>query len=367
MRRVQKERPKQGHKRILLDDLHRAQGRAREVGDKAREAAHGAQELWRDAQERALALARQRAEEAQERARRTAEELPPGLIVRLVSSIVGIPLLLLLVFAEGPKQIAALPFTGAVAACAILGAYEFFKGVRLRGLRPTEGLAFLAIGLLQLAAWGVSRGQLNSFMPAILALLVIATLIHQILRRDPEPITNVGVTFLGVVYIGWLFSYLVFLRSLPGVAHVSFFGYHLPESARGAWLVLYVFAVTWGTDIGAYFIGSRFGKTRLAPSLSPNKTREGALGGLLFATLASLAFGTWIGLPWWHCAFLGPVLGCLAQIGDLCESAMKRDVGIKDFGTLIPGHGGILDRFDSILFTAPVAYYYLVMIVPRLP
>jgi phosphatidate cytidylyltransferase len=136
--------------------------------------------------------------------------------------------------------------------------------------------------------------------------------------------------------------------------------------ARGAWFVLYVFAVTWITDTGAYFTGMRWGKRPLAPRLSPKKTVEGAIGGLAAATAMSLAWGMWIGLPWWHCLFLGPVLGFLAQVGDLCESAIKRDLGIKDFGTLLPGHGGILDRFDSLLFTAPIAYYYLVMVVPRL-
>jgi phosphatidate cytidylyltransferase len=131
-----------------------------------------------------------------------------------------------------------------------------------------------------------------------------------------------------------------------------------------------VFAVTWGTDTGAYFVGSWFGKRGkaipLAPHLSPKKSRQGAVGGLVTATLVSLAFGTWLGLPWYHCAVLGPLLGVLGQVGDLCESAMKRDLGIKDFGTLLPGHGGILDRFDSVLFTAPVAYYYLVLVIPRL-
>jgi len=117
--------------------------------------------------------------------------------------------------------------------------------------------------------------------------------------------------------------------------------------------------VTWITDTGAYFVGSRFGRRKLAPRLSPNKTVEGAIGGLIFATAMSIAWGSWIGLPWWHCAILGPILGFLGQIGDLCESALKRDLGIKDFGGIMPGHGGILDRFDSLLFTAPIAYYYL--------
>lgn len=335
------------------------------------EAARDAQEIWKETQERALELARERAHEAQERARKASEAMPPALLVRLASSIIGIPLLVALVFAEGAPGVAALPFTGAVAVCALIGGLEFFRGLRLRGFRPTDGFAYVAIGLLQLAAWSVSRGHLTAFLPGILAVLVIATLIHQVLRHDPEPIANVGVTFLGVVYVGWLFSYLIFLRSLPGTVNVwPFSGLYIPYfdfRALGAWFVLYVIAVTWSTDAGAYFVGaSSKVKTPLAPRLSPKKTRQGAIGGLLAAGLMSLAWGSWIGLPWWHCIILGPLLGFLGQVGDLCESAMKRDLGVKDFGSLLPGHGGILDRFDSLLFTAPVAYYYLVFVVPNL-
>jgi phosphatidate cytidylyltransferase len=168
---------------------------------------------------------------------------------------------------------------------------------------------------------------------------------------------------VGVVYVGWLFSYLIFLRSLPGDIRVPLFGYHLPQTAWGAWAVLYIIAVTWSTDSGAYFAGLRWGKKKLAPRLSPGKTVEGAVGGMFTAGLMSLAWGTWIGLAWYHCILLGVTLGVLAQVGDLCESAIKRDLGIKDFGSLLPGHGGILDRFDSLLFTAPVAYYYFVWVV----
>ena len=364
-----------------------------EAGQRARDMAREAQENWqaswqagllttqermreaqeraREAQERALTLARLRAQEAQDAARRAGETMPPGLLMRLTTSMLGIPLLLLLVFAEGLPEYPALPFAGAVAVCAVMGGWEYFRGLRLRGFRPSEGAAFVAIALLQLAAWGVSRGLLTAFLPVLLAVLVIATLIHQILHRDPEPISNIGATFFGVIYVGWLFSYLIFLRSLPGSVAIWPLT-HLPLpfaewfGSRGAWLVLYVFAVTWSTDVGAYFVGMRLGKTPLAPRLSPKKTREGAMGGLVFATLVSLGFGHLIGLPLIHCFILGPLLGALGQIGDLCESAIKRDLGIKDFGTLLPGHGGILDRFDSLLFTAPIAYYYLIFVVPRL-
>jgi phosphatidate cytidylyltransferase len=361
------------------ESLQEARQRATELG---REAQERAGNMVREAQERAIELARQRAHEAQERARRAAEAMPPGLLVRLTSSMVGIPLLLFLVFAEGPPEYAALPFTCAVAICALMGGWEYFRGLRLRGFSPSEGPAFAAIFFLQFAAWSVSRFQAATLLPALIALLVIGTLIHQVMRRDPEPVANIGVTFLGVVYVGWLFSYLIFLRSLPGNVHLHGLEAlangplaHTPlarpiadlaHAARGTWMVLYVFAVTWSTDAGAYFVGMRFGRRQLAPRLSPKKTIEGALGGLLAATLMSLIWGTWVGLPWIHCLLLGPTLGALGQVGDLCESALKRDLGIKDFGALLPGHGGILDRFDSLFFTAPIAYYYVTLVLPHL-
>ncbi len=349
---------KGGGHNSLQGSLNEARQRAVDLARDAQGRARDAQEWARDAQEWAVELARERAREAQERAKRAAEAMPPGLLVRLLSSLLGLPLLVLLVFAEGVPPYTALPFTFAVAVCATAGGWEYFRALRLRGFQPTEGLAFLAIALLQLAAWGFTRDLLVAFLPALLALLTIATLIHEILRHDREPLSNVGVTFLGVIYVGWLFSYLIFLRSIDGAQAV----WPFPPAARGAWLVLYVIAVTWSTDTGAYFAGVRWGKRPLAPRLSPKKTVEGSLGGLAAATAMSLLWGTWIGLAWWHCLILGPVLAVLGQIGDLCESALKRDLGIKDFGTLLPGHGGILDRFDSLLFTAPVAYYYLLFV-----
>lgn len=348
----------------LGEAAHRAM---EQVVERAREA----HERWREAQERAVDLARERAHEAQERARRASETMPPGLLVRLASSVVGLPLLIALVFAEGMPRYPALPFTGAVAACALVGGWEFLRAARLRGFNSTDGLAFCAIGLLQFAAWGFTRDLLREFLPALMALLTITALINEVLRRDREPLANVGVTFLGVVYVGWLFSYLIFLRSIGGEIRVwplgaaSVAGGAFSFAARGAWLVLYVIAVTWITDAGAYFVGSKWGRNgrRLAPQLSPNKSVIGAVGGLVAATLMSVAWGTWIGVPLLHCLVLGPCLGALGQVGDLCESALKRDLGIKDFGTLLPGHGGILDRFDSLLFTAPIAYYYFYFVM----
>ena len=359
---LNRERVKRVSVVALLDDFHRAQ-------EIAHERAKEAQDLFRETQEHALASARQRAHDAREAARHAAELMPPGLLVRLVSSFVGIPFSLLVAFAGKSPEWRGVAFAGAITLSALLGGYEFFRNVRLRGFRPTEPLGLIAIVGMQVAAWGVSRGQFPSLMPALFAALVIGTLIHQVMRRDPEPIANLGVTFVGVVYVGWLMSYLIFLRMIPGTVVVwPFHNLTIPffdMDSRGAWLALYTCAVTWSTDAGAYFVGMRYGKRPLAPTLSPNKTVEGSYGGAVAAALMSLLWGSWIGIPWYHCLLLGAAIGVLGQVGDLCESALKRDLGIKDFGTIMPGHGGILDRFDSLLFTAPLAYYYLIVALPR--
>jgi CDP-diglyceride synthetase len=347
------------------DFTREAQERAREAQERLRET----QERVLEARERAEELARERTREAQEIARKAAETMPPGLLVRLISSLVGIPLLMLLVFAEAPLALSSLPFVFAVAATTVAGTWEYFRALRMHGYQPIEAPAFLAVILLQFAAWNVSRGDLIALLPVLLALLVIGTLVYAIFSRNVRPLTNVAVTFLGVVYIGWLFSYLIFLRSLSGTVDVwPFHGLQLARgaldfSAQGAWVVLYVLATTWSADAGAYFVGMRYGKRPLAPRLSPKKSVEGAAGGLAASILMSLLWGTWIGIPWYHCLILGAILGPLGEVGDLCESALKRDLGIKDFGGIMPGHGGVLDRFDSVLFTAPVAYYYLSFMV----
>lgn len=293
----------------------------------------------------------------------TTTKAPTNLMVRLGSAMVGLPLLILLVFAEGPPVIAGLLFTIGIACLAVFALHEFFRALRLRGYEPSERLGYGAVILIQLAVWTVSRGKGGDMIPALLAFFVIFALSLRVLRHEPEPLANIGVTVLGVLYVGGLFSYLIFLRSIPGTIHIPVPFVTLPEMMKGAWMVLYVFAVTFSTDTGAYLIGRRWGKTLLAPHISPAKTREGALGGVLAGTLMSLAWGSWVGFPLIHCLVLGLALSVVAQVGDLCESALKRDVGVKDFGSFLPGHGGILDRCDSTLFTAPVAYYYLVFFV----
>jgi len=128
------------------------------------------------------------------------------------------------------------------------------------------------------------------------------------------------------------------------------------------WTML-ALVTAWATDTGAYLAGTRLGKHKFFPRISPKKTWEGAIGGWLAAPLTMLALGGLCGLPLAHCALWGILIGLAATFGDLAESLLKRQTGVKDSGNIVPGHGGILDRLDSLLFTAVVTYYYLVWVL----
>jgi phosphatidate cytidylyltransferase len=188
---------------------------------------------------------------------------------------------------------------------------------------------------------------------AVLALLAAA-----IWRRgvDGRPLVSVAATVLGVVYVAVPLAYGYALR------------YHeyAVGRAAGTAVVLFPVVLTWASDIGGYFVGRLAGRRKLIPAVSPGKTVEGALGGLALTVVAALAYErlalrplAQLGMaPWWAAAF-GLVVSVAAQLGDLVESLLKREAGVKDSSRLIPGHGGVLDRVDSLLFVLPVAYLLL--------
>lgn len=275
-------------------------------------------------------------------------------IMRFVSGIIGIPLLIvLLLIGEG------WPFVLGVWLLAVLGLNEFYRGVRKVEARPQEWLGFACTLLFMFAARERFHPPFVS-MPAALTVLVLASLTIELLRPNRAPIRNLGATYLGVIYSGWLFSYLVALRSISGDTYVPLVHRTIP---RGAWLVLYVVFAAWAADTGAYLVGRKWGRRKLAPVLSPGKTWEGTVAGILWSLAMSVLMGRLAAVEWVHVIVLGVGIALVSLVGDLAESSMKRDIGIKDFGTLLPGHGGILDRFDGLLFAAPLFYYYVVMVM----
>jgi len=164
--------------------------------------------------------------------------------------------------------------------------------------------------------------------------------------RQPY-IANVATTMLGMVYCGWFPLHLIFLRNLSGNGFDSGLGF-----------VVLMFVSVMATDVGCYYVGTRFGKHKLAPTVSPNKTIEGAIGGVVWAVFFAEIIGLYIGVNWFMALMLGIICAVFGQIGDLCESLLKRDAGVKDSGDTLPGHGGFLDRTDSYAFAIPIMYYF---------
>lgn len=176
--------------------------------------------------------------------------------------------------------------------------------------------------------------------PVLLLLFVLAAL-QELFSESAKPFSRGSMVLLAILYGAFLPGHFLLLRAQP----------------QGLALLFLVLLGTWATDTGAYFIGTRWGRHKLAPVISPNKSVEGAIGGILLAALVTQYVNSrlQIGLlPGW---FLGIVIGVAAAVGDLFESALKREAGVKDSGWILPGHGGVLDRIDSLLFTVPIVYY----------
>jgi phosphatidate cytidylyltransferase len=258
----------------------------------------------------------------------------------------------------GAAYVGGWVFLGAVCLLASAAAWEYCR-MALPG-RPGPLALVLAVGLA--AALGrfllAGAGPAAETWAAALATgALFGALVLGLAAPDPaQGLRVASLTLLGALYAGWLFSYLVGLRELPRA---------LPGTAYrdGFTLVLAPLLLTWTSDIGAYFAGRRWGRRKLLPRVSPGKTLAGAAGGAgVAAVLAALLF-TWApgALPPVGAAggfAIGLAASGLAQTGDLAESLLKRASGVKDSSTLIPGHGGVLDRFDALLFAAPAAFYY---------
>lgn len=276
------------------------------------------------------------------------------MLMRFVSGFIGIPLLIVLVFVKN-----GLPFILGVGVISVIGLYEFYTGIRRTGAEPQEwvGLASAFLFLF------VARHEFNTrgfSLPGVLTLFVIATLTIELLRENRAPAKNLGSTYLGVVYVGWLFSYLVAIRSIEGTFRVNSVPWNIPT---GAWLVLFVIFAAWAADTGAYLVGRKWGSHKLAPNISPGKSWEGMWAGFGSSVAMSILMGAALDMPWVHRLILGIAIGVSSLVGDLAESLIKRDIGIKDFGSILPGHGGILDRFDGLLFAAPLFYYYVSLVL----
>jgi len=265
---------------------------------------------------------------------------------RVITGAVGVPLVILAIWFGDPWPW----FTLLIAAAALAGTYEFYKMANFDRREP-----LLYLGLL----WALAL-VLNPHYISLDVLLIVITattlisLIYLLCRPSKEgAFRNWAWTIVGALYVGWMLSHWLSLRGL--------------EDGRN-WVYLAILT-TFANDTSAYFIGRARGKHKLAPAISEGKTREGAIGGLICAILGAVVIATVLNLispftfRYWQIILLGFLVGLFAQLGDLVESLLKRNMGVKESGNLLPGHGGILDRFDSLIFVGAVVYYYVIWVV----
>jgi phosphatidate cytidylyltransferase len=253
---------------------------------------------------------------------------------RILTTVVGLPLLIVIIWLGAPW------FSLLMAVMAGLASWEFY---RMAGRIKVQPITYFAIALVVLITVS-PHCPYPSTLPILITSAIIISLIWLLFRfpRD-QAFTNWAWTMAGILYIGWMLSYWVELRNL--------------ETGMG--LVFLAMFTTFANDTGAFFVGRAWGKHALAPSISSGKTWEGAIGGLLSSVVASLLIGIIVKAPYsyWQVAIAGLIISIFAQLGDLVESLLKRNTDVKDAGKLIPGHGGILDRMDSLIFTGVIVYY----------
>ena len=287
------------------------------------------------------------------------------LTLRVLFAVIAAPLALWIVLAGGAPLAALLAIVSA------LGAWEFFRLARASGARPLSDAGIVIAGLVPLAVHASYLG-LFTVEPALSALVLLALAGATIWLRGVEgrPLLAVSSTLFGVVYTAGMLCFGYALRyhdtvigyDLVGARQIDL-GIGVLRVTPGGVLLILPMVVTWASDIGAYFTGRAIGGRKLIPSVRPGKTVAGAVGGRVASMLVAylytrhvLAPVAHLGFTPWGALLFGGLISVAAQTGDLFESLLKREAGAKDSSRIIPGHGGILDRFDSLIFVLPIAY-----------
>ena len=259
--------------------------------------------------------------------------------VRIIVSVISIPVIVFV------SYLGYYYFYVFVLAIGIRSFYEFWLFVRKKEIDANLVLGVISVILL------VTNSFRNfvDFYALILSVVLLLTAI-ELFRKKSSPIINLGTTLIGILYIGLFSSSLVSIRE-----------FYPDEYNRGGLIILSILFSIWICDSAAFFVGTAIGKHKIFPRVSPKKSWEGTLFGLLFAVIAMISFKVvFLDFVLWKDAILiGLIVGIVGQTGDLVESLFKRDVGVKDSSDFIPGHGGVFDRFDSLLYTAPAVFLYV--------
>ncbi len=261
-----------------------------------------------------------------------------SLRIRLLSTFILIPTVVGLIYLGGIFYFVTL--TGGL----LLAGWEFFSMLRNAGNKPQSAWGIALIALLAINA----QWQFNATGEIISAILLLS-LSAAIFRPGDGWLVGWALTIAGALYVGLFGSHIVAIRALPDGM---------------LWTTLAIFT-TAATDMFAYLFGTLFGRRKFFPHISPKKTWEGALGGIAGAIAIAWAIGSLIGLELGHALAFGFIVSLAATFGDLAESLIKRQLGAKDSGVIVPGHGGLLDRLDSLLFAFVVAYYFVVWLIQK--
>jgi phosphatidate cytidylyltransferase len=290
-----------------------------------------------------------------------------NLAQRVAVAVVAIPLIYLLCMTGG------LYFFTLVAALSAVALHEFYMLAARKGARPlvaTGLVCGLLVNLTFLRIPWLPTLPLAVIVPLVVLVLSVGELFH----NQGSAVLNLSTSIFGVFYVALFFGTLIGIRELFEPDAIAVAGgftptLHQPEQVYrwGGAMVMTVFATIWICDSAAFHVGSAFGAHKLFPRVSPNKSWEGAIAGLLAAILTALV-ARWLVLPFLPLSgalLVGVTAGTIGQIGDLVESLLKRDAGVKDSSALIPGHGGMFDRFDSVLLVAPCIYLYLAFVLFR--
>lgn len=274
---------------------------------------------------------------------------------RIISAVVAIGLLAAIVYL-GSTAIGI-----AVFALSVVGVHEFYKALSKGGFNPLFPIGYIAcLPLLFLAFTGMMPGSAGNEAAGVysgrVALIAIASCVFVlvvilfcvlIFSDGKYSVSDIAVTLTGIIYVVFLFSFVTLTRNL----------------GNGNLYIWLIFIGAWVTDTFAYFTGVSVGKTKILPKVSPKKSLEGSIGGVIGCVAGMMLFGFLfkgvLNVQIYHYAILGVICGIVSQIGDWAASAVKRSVNIKDYGNIMPGHGGVLDRLDSILFVAPAVYFYI--------
>jgi phosphatidate cytidylyltransferase len=255
-----------------------------------------------------------------------------GLARRTLTIVVGAPLLI------GILWLGRWPLAAVVLMLTVLAVRELWRLAVAADLHPSPALVAGAVILPLLAA----TGRWNLAWPAAMGVVALAAVLALPSSRRAHALSNAAVDVLGGVYTGGLLAYVILLRAEFGFS-----------------ALMIVLGVIWANDIAAYFVGVTWGRHKLIPAISPGKSVEGFVGGLLAGVIVGVIASTAVAWSPVRAGVLGLLVSLAAVAGDLWESAIKRSAGVKDSGVMLPGHGGVLDRFDAVLFGVPVGYYLL--------